>query len=370
MNIQDLLEKRKEIYNKVLMFIDNDDENDDEPIYNDLINFLESFQITENISEIRDFLVLMQHIDGYHRINQYFKIERILRFFFESIKKNFTCTEIFTIFRKNRRILQFLIKNEILLIDDSIIQHIYEYNPKKQYLYFASELKKVMTADINKLIDEDLSSQGENAFHNYEQNRQIGENDSYICKLIREDSCVEFIQYINQSNLNLSIQIKESIFETNIYLIENKPTLIEYAAYFGSIQIFQYLLLNNAEITKSLMYYAIHGRNPEIIHLIEELHVVPEYNYKNCYEEAIKCHHNEIAAYFENFIDLRQQSIKSFYFKYWNYSFFPNNLNDIYSISYLCEYGHSTLVNFILQTTDLDINTKVLHTDDIFHLFI
>ena len=70
--------------------------------------------------------------------------------------------------------------------------------------------------------------------------------------------------------------LNDSIFETNRFLINKTPKLIEYAAFFGSIQIFNYLITNNAEIKPSMWLYAIHGKNAEIIHLIEENQIRPQ----------------------------------------------------------------------------------------------
>lgn len=55
-----------------------------------------------------------------------------------------------------------------------------------------------------------------------------------------------------------SMIFPSSIFEANSYLIEKKTqTLIEYAAFFGSIQIIKYLHFNNVELDPSLWIYVI-----------------------------------------------------------------------------------------------------------------
>ena len=97
-------------------------------------------------------------------------------------------------------------------------------------------------------------------FDTFEKKCLEGENDSYICTLIRNDSVEEFITNFSQ--------ISNSIFETNLFLIENIPTIIEYASFFGSIQIFQYLKYNNIKLEPSLWLCAIHGKNAEIIQKI------------------------------------------------------------------------------------------------------
>lgn len=58
-----------------------------------------------------------------------------------------------------------------------------------------------------------------------------GENDSYICSLIRQDLAEEFISYVNRANTSLSCKVQPSFFETNAFLVKRSPTLIEYAAF-------------------------------------------------------------------------------------------------------------------------------------------
>lgn len=41
---------------------------------------------------------------------------------------------------------------------------------------------------------EELLAKNPNIFDDYVSNRQEGENSSYICSLIRQDSIIEFIQ--------------------------------------------------------------------------------------------------------------------------------------------------------------------------------
>ena len=89
----------------------------------------------------------------------------------------------------------------------------------------------------------------------------IGKYDSSICKIIRNDEIDEFITYITKTYFSLSSHTNPSIFETNKFLFDITQTLIEYAAFFGSIQIFSFLLLSDAKLTEDLILYVIPGRN-------------------------------------------------------------------------------------------------------------
>ena len=63
--------------------------------------------------------------------------------------------------------------------------------------------------------------------------------------MIRKDLIKEFLVFVNKKELNLDSKLKSSIYETNSFLIKNESiTLIEYTAFYGSIQIFQYLQKN------------------------------------------------------------------------------------------------------------------------------
>ena len=87
----------------------------------------------------------------------------------------------------------------------------------------------------------------------FKQKRKKGENDIYICGLIQKDAIEDFVSYVNKTNFSLTSKINYSIFETNSFLLKNKKmTLIEYASFFGSIQILKYLFLNKVDLTQSI----------------------------------------------------------------------------------------------------------------------
>lgn len=92
-----------------------------------------------------------------------------------------------------------------------------------------------------------------------------------------------------------------------------EQTLIEYATFYGSIQIIQYSQYNNVSLTSSLWSYTVHSNNPELIHFLEEKQIKPQddneqdASYENVYEESIRCHNNAFADYIkDNFLDQTQ----------------------------------------------------------------
>lgn len=109
----------------------------------------------------------------------------------------------------------------------------YLYSGIKQYLN--EKFRKQIESEITQIYDEEIEI--------FEEKCRIGENDLYICSLIRQDSVEEFISFVNRTNCSLSKRIEPSIFDTNSFLCNKSPTLIEYATFFGSIQIIQYLII-------------------------------------------------------------------------------------------------------------------------------
>ena len=203
-----------------------------------------------------------------------------------------------------------------------------------------------------KLMGKTTNSFDPSKYTKFDKQRQIGENHSYICNLMRNDSVEDFIVYVNKNNIPLSSTIKPSFFETNLFLSKRNPTLIEYSAFFGAIQIFQYLKYNQVNLTPSLWLYTIHSKNPELIHLLEENNVEPNVNktYDECLKESIKCHHNDIANYF-----LECKSISDSEYtekaaiRNCNFLYFPEKFENISSFFHLSKFKYTYLVNVLLN---------------------
>ncbi|KAK8880690.1 hypothetical protein M9Y10_003375 [Tritrichomonas musculus] len=364
--IRKYIEEKKKSYNSLIEFLDNSEEND-----NDL-QILEDALTTDekegNREEMYLFLETINSISTNHRRNPNFinKIVKILKKFEDRIKQSFSNIEIFNIFKNNKYILYFLIKNGLITFSEQVYQMILyqtESNGIRTCHFFYPECKQFMSEEENDdFQDSDM----------YEEKRLLGENDSYICKLIRQDLVEEFVSYVNRTNFSLMSEIKPSIFETNSFLIENNSmTLIEYSAFFGSIKIFKYLVMNKVRMTPSLWFFAIHSRNADMIHLLESYKIKPPFsNYTKCFIEAIKCHHNEIAEYFEqNFSDYfqcDQESIISNVLISHNYAYLPINFSESYEFFYLCSNNYYKIVDLFLKIKEDQIKLIIIFN----HIFI
>ena len=167
------------------------------------------------------------------------------------------------------------------------------------------------------------------------EKRKIGENDTLLCKIIQRDLIDEFIIYINKEKIPISSRIMTSIFETNSFLLENCPTLLEYSAFYGSVQIFRYLINKGAKFTPSLLNFSIHGQNHEIIEKTMNNQNNTFKSYISCLIESIKCHCCGLTQFiFDSYLKKSIENIKAFdesfnkhCLKYYNYACLRKMLN-------------------------------------------
>ena len=378
MEIKEYFDQMKELHILLLTFIKNSEfENDDLQI---LINFIKNHNIPNNREKFMNFLQLILQISNNHHRYPLFinKIEKILINFKEDIGRYFTDYDILRFFQSNKFILLFLIKENILHINNIFDEIIWTNDQNgNQYFYF-------LIPEITKYVDEKKIKKIKYDFdftmtENYEEKREEGVNDSYISSLIRDDLVDEFISYINRKNISLKSVIKRSVFETNSFLIENDPTLIEYATFYSSIRIFQYLKLNNVELSPSLWLYAVHSDNPEMIYLLEENKVnLPQNTFISILKEAIKCHHNDIVDYITNNYSITNEIIDLIYeysFRYYNYSLFPDdyeNINSKYVFFYISiNNNYKSLISSFLpnkmdEFNSIEVSIKANNTIKIY----
>ena len=356
--LQEYINKKKEVYSIILQYID-DEEND---LFDDLIKKIKAQINPENPSELKLFIRLLIDISNNHHRNPNFFEKLFCLFQCFDIKQTLTNSVIFDLTKSNKIILLYLIDQKIITINEEIVEltiSMMHNNQTKYCLFFYPEIKEFVDIEKQKILENELLKYDSDIFTNFDEKRRKGENDTYVCNLIRDDSIKDFIIYVNKANIPLSCHIKQSIFETNLLLLDNQPTLIEYAAFFGSIQIFQYLKYNNVELTDSLWKYAIHSNNAELIHIIEEnLNKPSKQIYESCFLESIKCHHNNIAKYFrDTFLlmkneDQMNESTFDTILTHYNYEFFPHNFGKNIIFASLFEYGYLKLVDLYLKAKE------------------
>ena len=179
---QKFIDEINEIYESILIYIDNPDPIS-ESDYKNLLEIFNKHNIERNQEQLQHIISLLVNIStDHHRQEGFFtKIERILIRYRNQIQSNNTNIEIYKKFESSKRLVYFLIKEGMLQIDETITRLIQN---KQEINYSEFFIKEIGQKDENE-ID----------FDEYDRKRQIGENDSEICSLIRQDS-VEKIYYI------------------------------------------------------------------------------------------------------------------------------------------------------------------------------
>lgn len=383
---ENFLKKFKSFHAEFLGFLENEESTDEK--FQNLIRLLKETKIQDCEHELRLFLHMLVEISNnhYRRPNFFNKIEQILQFFKDDIKKH-SNKEIFNIFKSNKRILLYLIEEKILIIDEYLAKKMTkkDFLNKKYPQYFAPEIKpfinpkwfpKEDTFDIDFKPNEFVEEIKKELPADFYELRKKGENNSYLCKLIREDSIQEFSAYLTRKNILPNAVIDQSIYETNPLLLEiPKVQMIEYAAFFGSIKIVNYLY-NKVKLWDFFWFYAIHGKNVRLIHLLEDIDIEKIISFaKSCFDESVKCHYNDIANYFYNnylvkndYYDVNETIAQSL--QYYNFSFLENEYINESSFYLLCKHDYYLFVKALLACRNIKINQKVMYTNKIQnHLF-
>ena len=388
MNIDDFVGKMKKIQQILIKFLD--DEINLEENYEIFVKTVTEQKINEDTYQLKSVFQLINKIGCNHqRCYRFFnKIEAILKHFKKDMLQYFTNSEIFEIFKDNKRILLFLFQEKIIIVDEYIVSQLTcdEFIKKKYIEYFSPEIKPFFNENfISKYKNTHSALKNDNFIQEimkdvpeiFYEKRLEGENDNYICELIRLNKVNGFDNYINRNKLSFNSYIPKSIFETNSFLIDkDRIKLIEYAAFFGSNDIIKYMQINGkVKLTSSIWYYSIHSQSLELIYNLEINHVLPPFNkYETILKESIKCHHNSISdKIILNLIDKKEfqyNNENNFYdnhyryaVEYHNYCFFPD-MNYKNTFFYLCEFDYHTLVMLYLKEKSIDINAKIVKKID------
>lgn len=401
MSIQEFLDDMKKIQKNLIDFLDSEEKSEEKSErINNFTKLINDLQILDDQNKFRSVLhIIVQLANDHHRCSDFFdKIDQILQIFSQHIKSSFSNIEIFNIFASNKRVLLFLIEQGIFTIDHYFVRKI-TIDKKFQIcdypLYFQPEIQPFMKEEwfpirnhqwipYKDIFYEELPE-------NFYENRKSGENDKKICQLIKNDQIDEFIVYINKENISVDSIVNRSIFETNslfyriILDLYNKHIpaeekrgvpLINYAAFYGSVNIFNYLKMNNTRLTPLLWTFAIHGQNAQIIQTVSEevRPVIKKFNYHMmddqeietfvvCIEESIKCHHDNITDYILNNHmeneEISPNELFNFGLKYYNFEYIKSEQINESAFFNLCKYDHCKLVDILMKNADFDLNKLI-----------
>lgn len=114
MNSQEFIDKMKKIQENLLEFIDSQDCIEDK--FQKLKILFDDQKIRDNTNNLKLFFRMLIDITNNHirKANFYHKVELFLIYFKKDIITNYSNSEIFNIFKKNKRVLLFLINERVL----------------------------------------------------------------------------------------------------------------------------------------------------------------------------------------------------------------------------------------------------------------
>ena len=190
MEVKKYINQKKDLYFLLFKFIENksDATND----FQILISALKKQKIDENKDELIEFLYLLLKISSnFQRKNcLYDKIEEILLHFESEIKHTFSNSELFDIFKNEKKILLFLFEKEFITMHPSFLADLLD---PKFSCFFYPQIKTLLNDEKREKIKKIFSEMSENIFINFEKKRHIGENESDICYFIHDFYAYKFI---------------------------------------------------------------------------------------------------------------------------------------------------------------------------------
>lgn len=200
-------------------------------------HFLDDLNIKDDKNKLKEFLRLLSNIsNNHHQFKGLFnKVEQIMTFYLEDIKRFFSETEIFQIFCQNKRILLFLFETKTLIPNKNMYYFFrngktIDENNDLKYFYiefkpFIDEEKAIIQKIQERKFRVKITMTENNIIDDLElfkKKRRIGEIDNHLCEIIRDDLIDDFIQYVNQYKVTYSKHIETSIYETNPFLFKKK----------------------------------------------------------------------------------------------------------------------------------------------------
>ncbi|KAK8871951.1 hypothetical protein M9Y10_007697 [Tritrichomonas musculus] len=361
--IKKLVEENKCMQKNILDFLEAKD-----ACFKNVTEYLDNEQIRENKEKLFIFINILSAISANHKISDDFinKIEQIIKYLQLDIKKFNSDLEIYQTFKKSKRILLFLFDQKILTPNSQVFADIRRSTDMLQYFYpefesFILEMENPPSCIVKK------------------EERECGDNSDMLCEIIRQDSVKDFSIFINENNVSLSYEIDGTIYETNSFLSNKKVTMIEYAAFQGSTNIFKYLMTMKVTMDPSILLYAIHSNNDEFVDFIlQNVVKIDQKTSDLCLLESIKCHHIQIMEFFKEHhfqddgkINLPRQCLKNYNFILLNDilsemkcyddidSFFKREDKNL--ILFLCKYKLFSFVKVLLEyNRNLNINEKII----------
>ena len=163
--IAEYINSKKELYRIILDFI----ENEDESLNYELINNLEAFIKCANNEDIITIFHIILSIANNHqrKCNFKTKIFNIFNYLANILKQTMTNSKTFEFFKSNKFIILYLIKNQIIKLDEQIIEKI---NKDISYrLFFYPEISQFLKEEEKEEVKKKMLQIDINIFDKYEK---------------------------------------------------------------------------------------------------------------------------------------------------------------------------------------------------------
>ena len=168
-------------------------------------------------------------------------------------------------------------------------------------------------------------------------------------------------EVLKQKSLNLQsdFYVYPSDFEYITILNKKAITLLDYAAFFGAVKCFKFLLMNYFEITNDIFKYAICGGNFDILKICEQNNCKIDedsllycmiYNHREIFKWLVETKHIHILESHYKYIFLFDNPYYFFYFLQYD-------INILFRDSIVSNNYYYT--NFLLHFPEIDINKNL-----------
>lgn len=166
MEIELVIQRKKEIYSSLIDFIDNAENADIDCI----IEIFEKDSIIKDKEIIITLHLLSKISDNHHYLPDFIdKLEKIIQYLIQDKKAQIPDFKIYKIFKNNKRVLLMLLEQGFIQPDQQIIEDIMEtkdenYFPYKHYLYSGIKSsidekdRKMIESEIKKKYTKEISS--------------------------------------------------------------------------------------------------------------------------------------------------------------------------------------------------------------------
>lgn len=180
MEVENWIDQKKELYSLILNFLESEKDSEDE--FQVLMKIIDNQEIVKNKHSIKEIFQILYKIgDNHHRTTDFFT--RLARIFKYLTKEWLPIdnTEIFSIYKKNKRLLFHLLEHEIITPDASNLQYL---NDSKNNYYFFPVIKNLLDEETKKSQENEIKQKFNESIENFESKIKEGEDDSPFCKMI------------------------------------------------------------------------------------------------------------------------------------------------------------------------------------------